>query len=142
MISNFQDEQEARPSRGANPYKVSAALSGFLGLTTLVTFGFVSATCLPGLLPSVAWITAAAVIGAAGYGVLGLLSSKPTHFAIGVGLILALALGAALGGKELFVGWMMSLQFGAVSGGGVLLLFLLSGIVVGVWSLISGVRRD
>jgi len=135
-------EQEEQPRYGINPYKVTAGLSGLVGITSLITFGFVSATMLPGLLAPVGWLSAIAVLGSVGYGFISLTQRNAPQVVMAAGAAIAVSLGIVLGVKELFLGWMLGLQFGAVSGSGVLLLFLLCGIVVGLYSMIGGLKRD
>jgi hypothetical protein len=135
-------EQDTAPQSGINPYKVTAGLSGLIGITSLTTFGFVSATMLPGLLAPVGWLSAIAILGSVGYGFLSLTQRNAPQVVMAAGAAIAVLLGTVLGIKEIFLGWMLSLQFGAVSGGGVLLLFLLCGIVVGVHTLLGGLKRD
>jgi hypothetical protein len=139
-MNDFEQEEQIR--YGVNPYKVTAGLSGLIGIASLTTFGFVWATMAPGLLAPVGWLAAIAVAGSAGYGFLALVQRNVPHVVIAAGVAIAVLLGTVLGIKELFLGWMLSLQFGAVSGGGVLMLFLLCGIIAGLYSLLGGLKRD
>lgn len=97
-------EQEEQPRYGINPYKVTAGLSGLVGITSLITFGFVSATMLPGLLAPVGWLSAIAVLGSVGYGFISLTQRNAPQVVMAAGAAIAVSLGIVLGVKELFLG--------------------------------------
>ena len=134
----YENNQE----RPLNVFKAAGTAQGFVAITSGTAALFVAATMLPPLMPpvviaSIAGIGISAVVGWSG----ARQGADPYLMIFGGSIASAIALGAALGGREALMGSLLSLSFLGIGGATVTTMLLVGALTSGVYLFIGSFRK-